>query len=78
MSSHRIDGQKDAMEGRPPTPPAAPWPAYEAAIQAEYMEGYSWPFPPPGGPTPWTPEQVREHARRQAEQARDAAPPAPW
>ena len=33
-----------------------------------------WPFPPPGGPTPWTPKQVREHERR----ARDAAEPAPW
>ena len=33
-----------------------------------------WPFPPPGGPTPWTPEQVREHEQR----ARDAAEPAPW
>lgn len=37
-----------------------------------------WPFPPPGGPIPWTPEQVREHDRRQAEQARESLPPAPW
>jgi hypothetical protein len=34
----------------------------------------TWPFPPPGGPIPWTPEQVRDYQRR----ARDAAPPAPW
>lgn len=33
-----------------------------------------WPFPPPGGPIPWTPEQVREYERR----ARETAPPAPW
>jgi len=33
-----------------------------------------WPFPPPGGPTPWTPEQVREYERR----ARETAEPAPW
>jgi len=34
----------------------------------------TWPFPPPGGPTPWTPEQVREYERQQREQV----PPAPW
>jgi hypothetical protein len=34
----------------------------------------TWPFPPPGGPTPWTPEQVREYEQRQREQV----PPAPW
>ena len=39
---------------------------------------YKWPFPPPGGPTPWTPEQVQAYDRQQAEQARKAAPPAPW
>jgi hypothetical protein len=37
-----------------------------------------WPFPPPAGPTPWTPEQVREYDRQQAQQARETAPPAPW
>jgi hypothetical protein len=37
-----------------------------------------WPFPPPGGPTPWTPEQVSEYQRQQEERAREAAPPAPW
>jgi hypothetical protein len=37
-----------------------------------------WPFPPPGGPTPWTPEQVRDYQRQQEERAREAAPPAPW
>jgi hypothetical protein len=42
------------------------------------MTPQPWPFPPPGGPTPWTPEQVREHARQQAEQARESAEPAPW
>jgi hypothetical protein len=38
------------------------------------MSPQPWPFPPPGGPTPWTPEQVREYERR----AREAAEPAPW
>jgi hypothetical protein len=37
-----------------------------------------WPFPPPGGPTPWTPGQVREYQRQQEERAREGAPPAPW
>jgi hypothetical protein len=37
-----------------------------------------WPFPPPGGPIPWTPEQVRDHQRQQEKRAREAAPPAPW
>ena len=41
MSTHRADGIRDAQAGRPPTPPAAPWKAYEQAIQAEYMDGYS-------------------------------------
>ena len=34
-----------------------------------------WPFPPPGGPVPWTPEQVREHARRHPPEPPE---PAPW
>lgn len=33
----------------------------------------NWPFPPPSGPTPWTPEQMRDYARQQ----RDNMPPAP-
>lgn len=41
MSTHTADGYRDAQAGRPPTPPAAPWPAYEQAIQAEYMKGYT-------------------------------------
>ena len=41
MSTHRADGIRDAQAGLPPTPPAAPWKAYEQAIQAEYMDGYS-------------------------------------
>jgi hypothetical protein len=35
-----------------------------------------WPFPPPGGPIPWTPEQVREYNKQQ--QPPKDAPPAPW
>jgi hypothetical protein len=42
------------------------------------MKPHPWPFPPPGGPTPWTPEQVRDYQRQQEERAREAAPPAPW
>jgi len=33
-----------------------------------------WPFPPPGGPVPWTAEQVRDYQRQQ----RENAPTAPW
>jgi len=36
---------------------------------------YTWPFPPPGGPIPWTPEQVREHERRHPPEPPE---PAPW
>lgn len=32
-----------------------------------------WPFPPPTGPTPWTPAQVRAYAAQQ----RASHPPAP-
>jgi hypothetical protein len=44
------------------------------------MTGFTliWPFPPPEGPTPWTPEQVRDYQRQQEEQTRQSAPPAPW
>jgi len=43
------------------------------------MKGFTliWPFPPPEGPTPWTPEQVRDYQRQQ-QQTRQNAPPAPW
>jgi hypothetical protein len=34
----------------------------------------TWPFPPPGGPIPWTPEQVKRYALEQ----RDTLPPAPF
>jgi hypothetical protein len=27
----------------------------------------TWPFPPLGGPTPWTPAQVKEYARKTRE-----------
>lgn len=33
----------------------------------------TWPFPPLQGPTPWTPEQIRNHQRQQREQ-QPAAP----
>jgi hypothetical protein len=33
----------------------------------------NWPFPPPGGPVPWTPDQVKRYAREQ----REALPAAP-
>ncbi len=34
----------------------------------------TWPFPPPGGPVPWTPAQERAHQRQQ----RDNWEEAPW
>lgn len=34
----------------------------------------SWPFPPPGGPAPWTPAQQRAYQRQQREQTEEA----PW
>jgi len=33
-----------------------------------------WPFPPPGGPVPWTKKQIEEYARQQREKQGDA----PW
>jgi hypothetical protein len=33
----------------------------------------TWPFPPPGGPVPWTAAQVKRYARER----REALPPAP-
>ena len=32
----------------------------------------TWPFPPPGGPVPWTPAQEREYQRKLREEAEDA------
>ena len=34
----------------------------------------SWPFPPPGGPVPWTPAQEQAYQRQQRDNAGDA----PW
>lgn len=28
----------------------------------------TWPFPPPGGPIPWTPKQIFQYKRQQREQ----------
>ena len=28
----------------------------------------SWPFPPPTGPVPWTPKQIREYAEKKRQQ----------
>lgn len=32
----------------------------------------SWPFPPPGGPTPWTKAQERAYQKQQRDQAEEA------
>lgn len=32
----------------------------------------TWPFPPPNGPTPWTPTQERAYQRQQRGQLPDA------
>lgn len=37
----------------------------------------AWPFPPATGPTPWTPGQLREYKREQAQPPKNA-PPALW
>ena len=39
---------------------------------AYVLHALSWPFPPPSGPTPWTPAQEREHAKQQREQLPEA------
>lgn len=38
----------------------------------------NWPFPPPGGPIPWTAEQERQYQREQAQKQRDQMEEAPW
>jgi hypothetical protein len=40
-----------------------------------YAEGKAivmWPFPPPGGPVPWTPQQESEYQRQQRSQLPEA------
>jgi hypothetical protein len=32
----------------------------------------TWPFPPPTGPVPWTPKQIKEYNQRQRNEAPDA------
>lgn len=32
----------------------------------------TWPFPPPGGPIPWTPEQEAEYQRKRMGELPDA------
>jgi hypothetical protein len=32
----------------------------------------TWPFPPPGGPVPWTPQQQRAYERQRLADAPDA------
>jgi hypothetical protein len=34
----------------------------------------TWPFPPPTGPTPWTPAQEQAYQRQQRERLEEA----PW
>lgn len=29
----------------------------------------TWPFPPPGGPVPWTKKQIKDYKRQQQEDA---------
>lgn len=41
----------------------------------------NWPFPPPGGPIPWTPQQIRDYKKQQQQQEqqdRDQLPDAPF
>lgn len=32
----------------------------------------SWPFPPPGGPVPWTPKQVKDYEQQRRQQQEPA------
>ena len=32
----------------------------------------TWPFPPPGGPVPWTPAQEQAYQRKRLEQESEA------
>jgi len=32
----------------------------------------TWPFPPAGGPIPWTPKQIRDYANQQRQKQPDA------
>lgn len=34
----------------------------------------NWPFPPPGGPVPWTPKQIKQYEREQRQNQEEA----PW
>lgn len=41
----------------------------------------NWPFPPPGGPVPWTPQQERQYQqdlKRRQQEERQNAPEAPF
>lgn len=41
----------------------------------------TWPFPPPGGPIPWTPKQKFEYKKQQKQREQDERnnlPPAPF
>lgn len=31
-----------------------------------------WPFPPPGGPIPWTPKQIKEYEQKKLDETEDA------
>jgi hypothetical protein len=35
-------------------------------------ESMTWPFPPPSGPTPWTPQQIAEYQRKRINDADEA------
>lgn len=32
----------------------------------------AWPFPPPGGPIPWTKKQIKEYERKKLDETEDA------
>jgi hypothetical protein len=32
----------------------------------------TWPFPPPTGPVPWTPEQIKQYEQQKRESAGEA------
>ena len=56
----RVDAEKRSR-GRP-----------RIHAQPEPAQSGNWPFPPAGGPTPWTRQQIQEHEQQQRSQLEEA------
>jgi hypothetical protein len=64
MTYPRTDSWRDDFEPGTPAPVAHALHLLRSAPV--------WPFPPPKGPVPWTPQQVRQYARQHKQPAPDA------